>query len=71
MPLPRPAGKEDEKSFMSRCMGDTKTGQEFPDNKQRVAVCMSQWRKSKATELTDEEAKALGLIKLDEKVNKI
>lgn len=41
MPIPSPNKDEDRKSFMSRCMGDEKMNKEYPDSKQRTAVCMS------------------------------
>lgn len=47
MPLPSPRGKEEKQSFIKRCMGDETMKEEFPENKQRVAVCYSQWRKAK------------------------
>lgn len=45
MPLPIPNNKETEKQFISRCMGDSVMVKEYPDEKQRYAVCESQWRK--------------------------
>ena len=39
---------EDRKEFMSRCMSDPKVREEYKDNSQRVAVCIS-----KATEGLD------------------
>ena len=41
--MPIPSRRKDEKpnDFMSRCMGDNKLSEEFPNNKQRTAVCMS------------------------------
>ena len=48
MPLPKPKNKEKKSEFVSRCIGDNQTGKDFPDQKQRVAVCYSQWDKSKA-----------------------
>ena len=41
--MPLPSRKEDEsrENFMSRCMSDNKVSKEFPDGKQRTAVCMS------------------------------
>ena len=45
MPIPSKKKGEDKNKFMSRCMGDSGMNKEFPDSKQRVAVCMS-----KATE---------------------
>jgi hypothetical protein len=48
MPLPKPKNKEKKTDFVSRCIGDTQTNKDFPDQKQRIAVCYSQWEKSKA-----------------------
>lgn len=48
MPLPSKKDGEDRNKFMSRCMSDPTMGKEYPDNKQRVAVCIS-----KATEDMD------------------
>lgn len=45
MPIPSKNKDENKNNFMSRCMSDTKMKQEYPDNKQRTAVCIS-----KATE---------------------
>ena len=44
MPVPKPRKREEQDKFMSRCMGDSKMNEEFPDQKQRVAVCMQSWR---------------------------
>jgi hypothetical protein len=41
MPLPSPNKNEDRKSFMSRCMGDDAMNKEYPESKQRTAVCIS------------------------------
>ena len=48
MPLPSRKDGEDRKEFMSRCMSDPKVREEYKDNSQRVAVCIS-----KATEGLD------------------
>ena len=40
MPLPKKGNNEDPQKFMSRCMSDPKVKEEFPDQKQRTAVCM-------------------------------
>jgi len=45
MPIPKPRSGESEKDFISRCMGDDVMVSEFPDAKQRAAVCYSQWRR--------------------------
>ena len=49
MPIPSPEG-EPKKNFLSKCMGDSVMTKEFPDEKQRYAVCQSKWKKSKGTE---------------------
>jgi len=44
MPLPKPRKGEERDAFISRCMGDDLMNKEYPDNKQRAAVCYNQWR---------------------------
>ena len=44
MPLPKPSKKETEQEFVSRCMGDEMMNKDFKDQKQRVAVCYSQYK---------------------------
>jgi len=39
MPLPSPSSDESRDDFLSRCAGDEKMNEDFPDTKQRVAVC--------------------------------
>ena len=41
MPLPNKKDGEKPEQFISRCMSDPKIQKEFPDQKQRTAVCMS------------------------------
>jgi hypothetical protein len=41
MPIPSRKDGEDRKAFLSRCMSDNKMQEEYKDNKQRVAVCLS------------------------------
>jgi hypothetical protein len=49
MPIPQPKENENDKTFMSRCMSDDIMSKEYPDTKQRSAVCLSQFKKSKGT----------------------
>ena len=44
MPIPKPTEGETEKDFMSRCAGDDIMMTEYPDSKQRIAVCATQWK---------------------------
>lgn len=46
MPLIKPGKSEKDKSiFVHRCMSDPITSKEFPEPKQRLAVCNSIWEK--------------------------
>jgi hypothetical protein len=51
MPLIKPNKSEKQGDFVSRCMGDSNMNKEFPDQKQRAAVCYSQWKEAKASAL--------------------
>jgi len=42
MPLPKKRKNEDKQAFVSRCMGDNVMKKDYPDNKQRVAICLDQ-----------------------------
>tara|TARA_R100000152_G_C6779349_1_gene210906 strand:+ start:1431 stop:2705 length:1275 start_codon:yes stop_codon:yes gene_type:complete len=57
MPLPTPNNGEKRSKFMDRCMSDPTTRGEFKDNKQRAAVCSSQFSKaeSKASAIIGED----------------
>jgi hypothetical protein len=46
MPSPAKTG-ETESEFVSRCMGDSNMNKEFPDQKQRAAVCFSKYKQAK------------------------
>jgi ATP-dependent protease ClpP protease subunit len=47
MPIPNPRKDEKEKDFIGRCMADEIMRKDY-DQKQRLAVCFSSWRKSKS-----------------------
>jgi hypothetical protein len=49
MPIPSPKKSEKQGDFVSRCMGDETMNKEFPDQKQRAAVCYSQFKKADAS----------------------
>lgn len=58
MPIPTPSKKESKDDFVSSCMSDL--SKDFPDQKQRAAVCYSKWedKKSKASVIvTDDKDK--------------
>jgi len=47
MPLPKPKKGQTEDDFIEQCMSDTKMTAEFPDRKQRFAVCSGQLKANK------------------------
>lgn len=44
MPIPSKKKGQDPKQFMSDCMGNSVMKKEYPDQKQRVAICIQQSR---------------------------
>jgi hypothetical protein len=48
MPLPTPNDGEKRSKFIERCMLDLSEKNEFPDAKQRTAVCYSQFKKAES-----------------------
>ena len=46
MPIPKPNKGEDKSKFISRCVSFLSSEGTGKDNKQRVAICFNQWRKS-------------------------
>ena len=56
MPLPKPNKGEEKDTFISRCMSNDIMKEEYPKEKQRVAICYSQWKKEyKASSLSNEQ----------------
>lgn len=48
MPIPNRQKDESKKDFLSRCMSDDTMNKEYPDNKQRYAICQNQANKSES-----------------------
>lgn len=70
MPLPKPRSEESRDDFISRCMGGDAI-KEFKDQKQRVAVCFSQWKKAKSEEIELTKAEISAMVdEIMEKYNK-
>ena len=55
MPLPHKNPEEDPKKFISRCMQDGVMNSEYPDGKQRYAVCNSLLERAKKKSKADVE----------------
>lgn len=49
MALPKPKDKEKRSAFVSRCVSELSSKNEFKDPKQRVAVCYTQFKEAKAS----------------------
>jgi len=47
MPIPKPKKDEEEKEFIKRCMSDSIMKAEYPEIKQRTAICYNTWRAKK------------------------
>jgi len=45
MPIPRPKEQEERDEFIDRCMSDETMKKEYPNEKQRLAVCASQLKR--------------------------
>lgn len=47
MPLIKPKDGEEKKDWMDRCLANPVMNDEYPDSKQRYAVCSSIWKNKK------------------------
>lgn len=71
MPLPTPSGNESESEFISRCMGDDIAMSEFPDDKQRYAVCQTQFTKKEDDQMTEQKREVITVeFKMEEQGDK-
>jgi hypothetical protein len=61
MPIPKPKQNEDSKKFVSRCISNDTMKKEYPDQKQRVAICLGQTRKKSKSGLFSNVLEILGL----------
>lgn len=61
MPIPSRNEDEDKQKFVSRCMGDETMKKDYPDSKQRVAICLGQTKKTKSS-FVDQVFEILGFI---------
>ena len=48
MPLPSPRKNEKNSNFMTRCISQLESKNEFKNNKQRIAVCYQQITRKKS-----------------------
>lgn len=57
-PIPSPEKGQDKNSFLNSCMSNEVMKKEFKDNKVRIGVCYSQWRKKHPEDKKQKESKA-------------
>lgn len=60
MPIPKPNENEDKQKFVARCMGNETMKKDYPDTKQRVAICLGQTRDKTKNNLLDNVLQILG-----------
>ena len=61
MPIPKPEPKEDSQKFVARCMGNETMKKDYPDNKQRIAICLGQTQRKNTGGIFDYVLDILGL----------
>jgi hypothetical protein len=67
MPIPKPKSNEDKQKFVARCMGNETMKKDYPNNKQRVAICLGQTGKKTKGGIFSQVLDILGLsIQYDE-----
>ena len=54
MPLPKQNPGEDRQKFVSRCMSNPKSKEEFKDTKQRIAYCVKEAREDSKGSLIED-----------------
>lgn len=74
MPLPTPKKGQKEKEFIASCMASPTMNKEYPNQKQRAAICYSQFsRKKKKAKASgqDPEAPDSGITWNEEDVSRV
>lgn len=59
MPIPQPDKNEDNKKFIARCMSNETMKKDYPNNQQRIAICLGQTKTKNS--LLETVATILGL----------
>ena len=60
MPVPSPKKNEDKQAFVARCMGNETMKKDYPENSQRIAICLGQTKRKSKGNLLDEVLEVLG-----------
>jgi hypothetical protein len=60
MPIPAPKKDEENNAFVARCMGNETMKKDYPDNGQRIAICLGQTKRKSKGNLLDQVLEVLG-----------
>jgi hypothetical protein len=60
MPIPVPKKDEENNAFVARCMGNETMKKDYPDNGQRIAICLGQTKRKSKGNLLDQVLEVLG-----------
>jgi len=60
MPIPAPQKDEDNQAFVARCMSNETMKKDYPDNGQRIAICLGQTKRKPKGNLLDQVLEVLG-----------
>jgi hypothetical protein len=55
MPIPKPKSNQKEDKYIGDCMGDNQMGKDFPNQKQRYAVCKTTFDRAKKSKASEED----------------
>ena len=55
MPIPKPSKNQKEDKYIGDCMGDKTLNTEFPNQRQRYAVCKTTFDRAKKTKASEDE----------------
>lgn len=64
MPIPKPMGNETKEEFIERCMSDELMISEYPDEKQRYAICLAQYDNERGGGIVEKAKKEIRLAEL-------
>jgi len=53
MPIPQPKKNQNEDKYVEDCMSNSQMGKDFPNEKQRYAVCKSTFNRAKKAKASE------------------
>lgn len=70
MPIPKQEQNEDDKKFVQRCMSNETMKKDYPDNKQRVAICIGSMNTKSKSSISTQVFNILKWVLSDSKETK-